>query len=125
MLTQTGPGSVCGMRGAFVRFRFMAYVVGVMLLILVFGMIMKYGFDQEVFVEVAGPIHGFLYVIYLVTVIDLAVKAKFSIVYTVLVMLAGTIPFVSFFAEYKVARRMAPALAAESAGTTAGVASGS
>ena len=65
----------------------MAYIVGVMLLILVAGMIAKYAFDQSVVVEVAGPIHGFLYVLYLLTVIDLALKAKFSVVRTLLVML--------------------------------------
>lgn len=42
--------------------------------------------------QIAGPIHGFLYVLYLVTVVDLALKAKFSVIKTLLVMLAGTIP---------------------------------
>lgn len=82
----------------------MAYIVGVMLLILVAGMIAKYAFDQSVVVEVAGPIHGFLYVLYLLTVIDLALKAKFSVVRTLLVMLAGTIPLLSFVAEHYVVR---------------------
>lgn len=104
------------MLGAFKRFRVMAYVVGVMLLILVLGMILKYGFDLPAVVQIAGPIHGFLYVLYLVTVVDLALKAKFSVIKTLLVMLAGTIPFVSFVAEHQVAEGMKPLLAqAESA----------
>lgn len=91
----------------------MAYIVGVMLLILVVGMIAKYAFDSPTLVEVVGPIHGFLYVIYLLTVIDLALKAKFSIVRTLLVMLAGTIPFVSFVAEHFVTRDVRAQIAAE------------
>lgn len=80
----------------------MAWIVGVMLLILTAGMVAKYVFDEPIVVEVVGPIHGFLYVIYLITVVDLAFKAKFSVIRTLLVMLAGTIPFLSFVAEHRV-----------------------
>ena len=90
------------MAGALTRFRVMAWIVGVMLLILTAGMVAKYGFGEPIVVETVGPLHGFLYVIYLITVVDLAFKAKFSVVRTVLVMLAGTIPFLSFVAEHKV-----------------------
>lgn len=82
----------------------MAYIVGVVLLILTVGMVLKYGFDEPIVVEAVGPMHGFLYVLYLITVIDLALKAKFSIVKTLLVMLAGTVPFLSFVAEHIVVR---------------------
>ena len=99
------------------RFRFMAYVVGVMLLILTFAVILRYGFGEETMSKVVSPIHGFLYMIYLVTVVDLGLRAKFSVVKMVLVMLAGTIPFVSFIAENRVAREIKPQLAA--AGTPA------
>lgn len=108
-------GNVKAVAGALTRFRVMAYVVGVMLLILVVGMIAKYAFDQPTIVEVVGPIHGFLYVIYLITVIDLAVKVKFSVVRTLLVMIAGTIPFVSFIAEHIVARDVKAMIAAPAA----------
>lgn len=90
------------MAGALTRFRVMAWIVGVMLLILTVGMVAKYAFDEPLIVEVVGPIHGFLYVIYLITVVDLAFKAKFSVMRTLLVMLAGTVPFLSFVAEHQV-----------------------
>lgn len=82
----------------------MAYIVGVVLIILTVGMVLKYGFDEPIVVEAVGPIHGFLYVLYLLTVIDLALKAKFSVARTLLVMLAGTVPFLSFVAEHIVVR---------------------
>ena len=47
-----------------------------MLLILVVGMFFKYALDNESLIVVAGPIHGFLYVIYLITTVDLALKGQ-------------------------------------------------
>jgi integral membrane protein len=91
------------MTGAFKRFRFMAWVVGVFLLVLVFiAMPLKYFWDQPALVAVVGPIHGFLYMVYLVVAFDLAVRAKWPFVRTLLVLLAGTIPVMSFVAERKV-----------------------
>ncbi|RKT56769.1 DUF3817 domain-containing protein [Saccharothrix australiensis] len=90
------------MSGALGRFRFMAYVVGVGLLGLVVAMFVKYLGDNPGMMAVVGPVHGFLYAIYLVLTVDLALKARWSLKGTALVLLAGTIPFVSFYAERKV-----------------------
>ena len=91
------------MRGALTRYRVMAYVVGVGLLILVLAaMPLKYLADSPALVDIVGPAHGFLYMVYLVTAVDLAFRAKWTPVRTVLVMLAGTVPFVSFLVERQV-----------------------
>ncbi|GGP49792.1 DUF3817 domain-containing protein [Saccharothrix coeruleofusca] len=90
------------MSGALGRFRFMAYVVGVGLLALVLAMVVKYAGGEPGLMRVVGPVHGFLYAVYLVLTVDLALKARWSIKGTALVLLAGTIPFVSFYAERKV-----------------------
>ncbi|QFZ22475.1 DUF3817 domain-containing protein [Saccharothrix syringae] len=90
------------MSGAVTRFRFMAYVVGVGLLLLVVAMLVKYVGDSAGMMRVVGPVHGFLYAVYLVLTVDLALKARWSIKGTALVLLAGTIPFVSFIAERRV-----------------------
>ncbi|MCP2166396.1 DUF3817 domain-containing protein [Goodfellowiella coeruleoviolacea] len=95
-----------GVAGALSRFRILAYVVGVGLLTLVAAMLVKYLGDQAVLVQVIGPIHGFLYAVYLILAVDLAIKARWSIKGTILVLLAGTIPFVSFYAERKVTDRV-------------------
>ncbi|MEO6082173.1 MAG: DUF3817 domain-containing protein [Umezawaea sp.] len=94
------------MSGALNRFRFMAYVVGVGLLLLVVAMLLKYVGDAPGMVKLVGPIHGFLYAIYLVVAVDLGLKSRWSIKGTVLVLLAGTIPFLSFYAERKVVERV-------------------
>jgi integral membrane protein len=93
------------MTAALTRFRVMAYIVGVFLLVLVFvAMPLKYVWHESTMVAIVGPIHGFLYMVYLVTAFDLAVRAKWSFVRTGLVLLAGTVPIMSFVAERKATR---------------------
>lgn len=88
------------------RFQVAAYVVGVLLLLLIAGMARKYIWDDPGMVEVVGPIHGFIYAVYLVIALDLALRAKWSIRATLLVLLAGTVPLLSFLAEREVTRRV-------------------
>ena len=89
------------------RYQVMAYVVGVMLLVLVLVAIpLRYGFDVPEVSKVVSPIHGFLFIVYLVTAFDLALKARFTGKGTVLVLLAGVVPFLSFWAERRVSRRV-------------------
>ena len=91
------------MSSALTRFRVVAYVVGVVLILFILvAMPLKYFADAPAMVAIVGPIHGFLYMVYLVATVNLAFRARWSPVKTVLVMLAGTIPFVSFVAERKV-----------------------
>jgi integral membrane protein len=104
------------MQSALARYRVMAYVVGVFLLILVFvAMPLEYLADQKTPVAVVGPIHGFLYMVYLVAAFHLAMRARWPLGYTVLILLAGTVPFLSFVAERKVTRRVRAAQAVGSA----------
>ncbi len=93
------------MKSALLRYRIAAYVVGVMLLVLTLvAMPLKYIADQPLLVQTVGPLHGFLYMAYLVTTFDLSRRCRWSLGRTVLVMLSGTIPGVSFVAERKVTR---------------------
>jgi integral membrane protein len=85
---------------ALTRYRIIAYVVGVVLIMLVVvGMPLKYIWDEPIVVETIGPGHGFLYMIYLVAAFDLGRRAHWPLSRMILVMLAGTVPFVSFYAE--------------------------
>ena len=91
------------MQGALRRYRIMAWIVGAGLLVLVLvAMPLKYAADNDTVVGIVGPIHGFLFMAYVVLTFDLARRAKWSFVRMVLVMLAGTIPFLSFWVERKV-----------------------
>ncbi len=89
--------------GALTRFRVMAWVTGAMLLILVFvAMPMKYIGDDDRLVRIIGVAHGWLYIVYLITALTLAYQARWRPLRTLLVLLAGTVPFASFVAERKV-----------------------
>jgi len=94
-------------RTALLRYRIIAYVVGVGLIVLIcIGMPLKYAGGQDVVVAAVGPIHGVLYIGYLLCTYDLATRCRIPLPKAVLVMLAGTIPFLSFVAERAVTRRV-------------------
>lgn len=100
---------------ALLRFRVIAYVVGVGLIILVLiGVPVQVWGDSDAIVKIVGPLHGALYVLYLLLTLDLARRVRMNPVVTLLVMAAGTIPFLSFVAERKVTA-MVTATAAQSA----------
>ncbi|HVM28313.1 MAG TPA: DUF3817 domain-containing protein [Mycobacteriales bacterium] len=93
------------MSGALSRFRVMALVVGIGLLILFFVAVpLRYLAGHAEFSEVFSPIHGAAYMVYLVTVLDLSRRAGWTFLRTVGVMLAGTVPFLSFVVERRVVR---------------------
>lgn len=50
-------------------------------------------------------LHGYLYMIYLLTVLQLGVKKGISFRTMTLLCLAGTVPFASFIAERKIVRQ--------------------
>ncbi|WP_043627113.1 DUF3817 domain-containing protein [Nonomuraea candida] len=103
------------MESALKPFRVLAYVVGVMLLVLCVGMVLRYGFDQAALSKIIAPIHGGLYMIYLIAVMNLGMKARWSWPYMLGIMLGGTVPFLSFYVERKVTQRVLNAPAAAEA----------
>lgn len=105
------------MKSALLRYRVMANVVGVLLIVLVLvglplnelhrvneGWFPK-GTNAQKFGDFVstylGIAHGYLYMIFLVMAALLARKAKWSIVFTITTLLAGTVPIVSFWSEHR------------------------
>ncbi len=91
------------------RYRVMAYVTGVLLVLLFLGMIGKYVLDMDGaadFTRVVSIAHGWLYVVYLIFAFDLGSKAKWPVGKLLWVLLAGTIPTAAFFVERKVSREL-------------------
>lgn len=96
-----------GISGALSRYRIMAWVTGVMLLVLVFvAMPLKYFGGSPELVVIVGTAHGWLYMIYLVTGVDLTFRMRWSLWATLGVLVAGTIPFASFVAENWVTKQV-------------------
>ncbi|MEK8225590.1 DUF3817 domain-containing protein [Oerskovia sp. M15] len=89
----------------------MALITGVMLLILCVEMIVKYGVGQLVdvdgvmrFVSWIPFAHGWIYVVYLVTVLDLWSKMRWGWGRLATLVFAGVVPVMSFILEKKVHR---------------------
>lgn len=88
------------------RYRVMAWVVGVLLVVLVLiGMPLKYLADSPGVVRVVGVAHGFLFMVYLLTALQLAMVRRWPPVFAGLVLVSGTVPFLSFVMERKVSAR--------------------
>lgn len=95
------------MTGALQRYRVMANIVGVVLLVLVLVAIpLRYLGDEPRVSKAVSPIHGGFYMIYLGLTFDLARRVGWTVKRTVLVMLAGTVPFLSFYAERRMTRNV-------------------
>lgn len=105
-------------------YRVMAYVTGIGLVILVcIAMPLKYLADIRQPVAIVGAMHGFFYMGYVVCTLVLAERCRWSPLRAVLVALAGTIPFLSFYAERRVTadvRAMGPMPAKAEAGSATG-----
>ena len=100
-------GILSGLRGALLRYRIMAYVVGVGLIVLVFiGVPLRYGIGFVWVEKIVGALHGFLYIIYLVAALDLARRARFTLLQMLAMIGAGLLPFLAFFIERRVSARV-------------------
>lgn len=92
--------------GALRRYRVMAWVTGVMLLVLVVEMTIKYavqpGEDVLRWIEWIPFAHGWIYVVYLVTVLDLWSTMRWRFGRLAAMVLAGVVPVLSFVVERRV-----------------------
>jgi integral membrane protein len=86
--------------GALLRYRIMAYIVGVGLIV-VFCAI-----PFQAVEKVVGFTHGMLYLVYLVTVLDLVRRARLRLWTFVAMVCAGWVPFLAFVVERWVTRRV-------------------
>ncbi|AKZ58205.1 conserved exported protein of unknown function [Streptomyces ambofaciens ATCC 23877] len=105
-------------RSVLTRYRAMAYLTGVLLILLCLGMIAKYLLDVNGaadFTRIVSIAHGWLYVVYLVVAFDLGAKAKWKVSKQLWVLLAGTIPTAAFFVERRVSQELDAKVAAAEA----------
>ena len=89
-------------------YRIMALVVGTVLLVLTVLLVWVRLLqnDEPSFYAAAWTAHGYLFPIYVVATFMLSTKLKWSFGKTILIMLAGTIPFMSFITERRVSQEV-------------------
>ena len=97
------------MSGALKRFRVMAIIAGVMSLLLWFVdlpvVYLLNNDDWKSMVAWIPFVHGWIYAVYVLTALQFATKARWSLKKTVWLILAGTLPIASFAAERRVVRQ--------------------
>ena len=98
-------------RTSFARFRVASIVEGIALLVLVVIMVMRYVvFGGETWFSsvspfwdqvssVWSPIHGLIYMIYVVLCFDLWMRMRWGLTRMLLLMFFGVVPVLSFFGE--------------------------
>ena len=91
---------------ALTRYRVMAWIVGILLIALILVAVpLKYLGGIEGPVTVLGTLHGWLYFVFFLTACDLALRASWTLRGTVLTLVAGTVPILSFVAERNATRK--------------------
>ena len=92
--------------GALKRYRIMAFVTGVILIAGCIALIIKYGTSvhTEPVTGLLWVAHGWLFLVYVIATAALGVRLRWPLARFALVMLAGTIPTMSFVAEHFVTR---------------------
>ena len=81
-------------------YRLMAVVVGTMLLLLVCVAVpLRYGASEPALEQIVGPLHGALYIVYLVTCLELALRYRLGIPRMAGLICAGFVPFLAFVVE--------------------------
>jgi len=93
-----------GLPGALSRYRVMAYITGVLLAFMtVVGLPYKYIFGGDAaWYSIGWSLHGWVYVVYVMAALDLVFRLRWGLLRALGVVLAGTIPFMSFVAERRV-----------------------
>ncbi|MGO1315991.1 MAG: DUF3817 domain-containing protein [Cellulomonadaceae bacterium] len=104
------PTRIARTRAALGRYRVMAWVTGVFLLILCVEMLLKYvvfrfwmdGSGLLPYIEWIPYAHGWVYVVYLVTVIDLWTRMRWGFGRLAAMVFGGVVPIMSFVVETRV-----------------------
>ena len=101
-------------RAAFARYRAMAFVTGGMLLLLTLEVMLKYvvraagvddaGSPKPVIGSWIAFAHGWIYVVYLVTVFDLWSRMRWRASRILVMVAAGVVPVLSFVVEPRAGR---------------------
>ena len=74
-------------------FRIIALAEATTFLALLVATYVKYGHDQPVGVEILGPLHGALFIAYVLLALNLASSAGWGVRTTLLVLVAAVLPF--------------------------------
>jgi len=104
-----------GVEGALFRYQVMANIVGTLIIpLFIFTGFKIFAGECKVEVEIFGVAHGYLYIVYLITVGILAFRTRLNILWILIMCGAGLVPGMTFLVEWWiVTRKIHPLLSAE------------
>ena len=89
------------------------------------GAVRLLGANIDLVAQIVGTMHGYLYIVYLITAGYLALKARLHLPWIILMFAAGLVPGLTFVVEWLVVtRKIQPLIAAQDAEAAAGPQSG-
>ena len=93
---------------SWVFYKYMAFIVGIALLSATIALILRHTTNPEIadasWYGYLWMAHGYLYMVYLVATFNLSIKRSWKLGKMLLVMLAGTVPLMSFITEARLAK---------------------
>jgi integral membrane protein len=87
-------------RTALLGYRIMAWTTGIWLIALCYQIVVRYVVKVDNPPTWIGVVHGWVYFVYLLFTVNLAVKVRWPIAKTIGVLLAGTIPLLGIIVEH-------------------------
>jgi integral membrane protein len=103
--------------GALLRYQVMANIVGTLIIpLFIFTGIKIFAGHCKLEVEIFGVAHGYLYIVYLITVGALAFRMRLNILWILAMCAAGLLPGMTFLVEWwVVTKKIHPLLATQPA----------
>lgn len=94
------------------RLRIIAFLEGISLLVLVFiGVPLKYAYGNPALVKTMGPIHGLLFLFFVLNTLSVGIAYKWEFRTTTWkVLLACIIPFGTFYIDRKILSKLPPVI---------------
>ncbi|WP_202912272.1 DUF3817 domain-containing protein [Sphingobacterium olei] len=84
------------------RLRIMGFLEGISLVVLVFVAVpMKYLLDDESLTKMMGPIHGALFLLFLLNACSAGIEQKWKVKTIGMILASCFIPFGTFYVDYK------------------------
>ncbi|MGE9314190.1 DUF3817 domain-containing protein [Niabella sp. CJ426] len=92
------------------RLRIIGFLEGISLLVLIFvAMPLKYCFNYPLAVQTLGPIHGALFVLFIINTLSVGIEQQWKFATTTWkVLLACIIPFGTFYIDKKILKPINP-----------------
>lgn len=86
---------------------YVAIAEAVSFIVLLLAMVLKYGFDEPVGVEIMGPLHGFLFLGFVGLALIVGSQARWSVSRFAVVLASAVIPVAGWFVGHRLLQESA------------------